>query len=241
MMLFNCLSCLSSTMGIFGYIFATFCSHTTAFSTQVQRKINPFNSIYTSTAGTEYPSLPVSHRCISLWKKSRQCVSAGYPLPSHKDHISVTLEWKYCCLGILHLDSSIFLQCFFHALLKRQTVLLSNKLQKQVENIQLLFLWWTLDWETYTFQLWAAPINYTSSPVVILLQMWVFPDTQLSMFLLFPVWQRCQPKKADGDTSPATGPADTPVHRAANRGVTAATFTLMWYNVQLLLQIQPFS
>lgn len=177
MMLFDCLSCLSSTMGIFGYIFATFCSHTTAFSTQVQRKINPFNSIYTSTAGTEYPSLPVSHRCISLWRKSRQCVSAGYPLPSHKDHISVTLEWKYCCLGILHLDSSIFLQCFVHALLKRQTVLLSNKLQKQVENIQLFFLWWTSDWETYTFQLWAAPINYTSSPVVILLQMWVFPDT----------------------------------------------------------------
>lgn len=131
MMLFNYLSCLSRSMGIFSHIFATFCSHTTAFSTQVQRKINPFNSIYTSTVGMEYPSQPAPHRCISLWKKSRQYMSAGYPLPSHKDHISVTLEWKYC-LVILHLDSSVFLLCFVHALLKK-TVLLSNKLQKQVE------------------------------------------------------------------------------------------------------------
>lgn len=83
---------------IFSYIFATFCFHTTAFSTQVQRKINPYNLIYTFTVGIEHPSQPVPHRCISLWRKSRQCMSADYPLPSHKDHISVTLQWKYYCL-----------------------------------------------------------------------------------------------------------------------------------------------
>lgn len=59
-------------------------------------------------------------------------IQTMYPLPSHKDHISVTLKWKYYC--ILHLDSSIFLQCFVHALLKRQTVLLSNKLHSRLKH-----------------------------------------------------------------------------------------------------------
>lgn len=227
--------------GIFSYIFATFCFHTTPFSTQVQRKINPYNLIYTFTVGIEHPSQPVPHRCISLWRKSRQYMSAEYPLPSHKDHISVTLKWKYYCLCILHLDSPIFLQCFVHALLKRQTVLLSNKLHSRLKHSIVLpvmdFKLGDLHLPTLGcshklhFKPCQDPVADLDLPRYTVIH--VSTISYLTKMSTQKGWWRSFPCHRTG--------ADTPVHWAANRGVTAVSFTLMWCNVQLLLQIQPLS
>lgn len=126
------------------------------------------------------------------------------------------VKWKYYCLCILQLDSAIFLKCFVHALLKRQTVLLSNKLHSRLEHAIVLYPVMDLRLGNLLQPL-AAPINCTLSTVEVLVQIWVFPNRTHPPFYYFLSNKDVHQKRLmEIFFLYVTGHADAPVHWAAN-------------------------